>query len=332
MKQLPFVTLIFAVVATACKKSDNQTSPQVIPTFYEVVSTTDGNGSIAAGSKSISFVGADSLKTTYTVEEGLDATFNVEPQSNYVLNTLTVDGKAIIPAVSFYTFPSVHANHTISATFAQYAALKINVTNGKASTIPAQVLPGQQITIIVTPNPTFHTDSLLINGAFVKSLAGVTAFAVNNVTANETITITCSDALTKTQLDSLTNLLVSSWHYVQYDYEYTGTTTWIIAPYLTDCEKGRYEVYTATHNYTYFLTGGSCDPTYAPTYIYFNGTWQFNASGKSILIAGNEYSNATTYQYVTGTFMVDKLTTDSLVIQYPVSGQNYSYRYHYVHK
>ncbi|HVW97055.1 MAG TPA: hypothetical protein VHA56_13880 [Mucilaginibacter sp.] len=321
MQKPYYAIVLLTVLFFGCKKSETKKQGTGTTKTYTITASPGANGTIdPTGTK--------------TVDAGSNVSFFITPANNYGIEWLAVDSK-YVPVADSYTFTNVQANHTINASFAPL--VKISATtdgNGTVSYSPAHVVSGQTVTFTFKPKPNYVTDSLFVNDKFLKQLAGGTTFTVNSVGQQENIAVTFS--ITPRGIDSLKNLfknlLVGSWHYVQYDYRYDGTTKWIIAPYLTDCEKPRHEVYTADNKYTYYLGGTSCDPSYAPTNIYFDGTWQFDASAKHILIAGNQYSDAINHEYVTGSFSLEKLTMDSLVISYPVPGKNFSYRYHYTHK
>ena len=51
------------------------------------------------------------------IGNGMSRTFTIAPDSGYRLDTLLVDGVAIIPSTTSYTFTNVSAHHTITATF-----------------------------------------------------------------------------------------------------------------------------------------------------------------------------------------------------------------------
>jgi hypothetical protein len=311
VKKVSFIFLLIISI-TCCKKT-----PSPVPKTFKIISSAEGGGTI-------------SPLGTRVVKEGADQTYTFTPSNGNVISSITV-GASRQPITNSFTFTGVENDNTINVVF----GVTINVTvgaNGKATPTMEVVPTGGSLTVTFLPNAGFHTDSLWLDGTFVKVLAGATSYTINNVVSIHTMRVTFSDVLPQHSLDSLKNLLAGSWHYVQYDYRFTGASNWIIAPYVTDCEKARHEVYTADNKYTYFLGGTSCDPSYTPTNIYFNGTWKLNASAKNIFIAGNQYSNATEHTYVTGNYTLEKLTADSLVISYPVSGKDFSYRFHYVHK
>jgi hypothetical protein len=312
--------IILICIILGCKKPPVQDHPTPTTKTFRITASSGGNGSVDPAGMSV-------------VASGSDATYTIIPTVNYGISTLTVDS-VVVPIVdgpNTYTFTNVQKDHTIGATFAPF--IKITVTTdgyGTARFSPAKIVAGQTVTFTFAPKLNYLTDSLYVGGKFLKLLAGATTFTLSNVNSDQTIAVTFS--ITTKGIDSLRTLLAGSWHYVQYDYQYTGTTKWIIAPYLTDCEKARHEVYTADYKYTYFMGGTSCDPSYAPTNIYFDGTWKFDATAKNILLAGNQYTNATNYEYTTGNYTLEKLTPDSLVISYLVPGKGYSYRFHYGHK
>lgn len=60
--------------------------------------------------------GSISPSGSVSVEDGADQIFNITPNSNYRISSVTVDG-ASVGAVPSYTFVNVTVNHSISATF-----------------------------------------------------------------------------------------------------------------------------------------------------------------------------------------------------------------------
>jgi hypothetical protein len=85
-----------------------------IPSQYNVTLFTDKKYSINATSGSNGNITPDGI---VEVLRNRNATFNITPIADYVVQNITVDGTSFPPATS-YTFTNVIANHTINATFA----------------------------------------------------------------------------------------------------------------------------------------------------------------------------------------------------------------------
>lgn len=80
------------------------------------------------------------------VVDGDSQTFNITPDTGYVIDTLKVDGKAVM-AASDDTFTNVTADHTIAVTFKQQSQTKENVPV-KTDNIPKAPKTGENTQII----------------------------------------------------------------------------------------------------------------------------------------------------------------------------------------
>ena len=102
-----------------------------------------------------------------TVNHGADHTFTINPYSGYHILDVTLDGVSLGPVTS-YTVQNVTANHTIQASFI-INTYTITVSAGPGGTIsppgPVTVAYGGYQTFIITPNPGYHTVSVILNGA-----------------------------------------------------------------------------------------------------------------------------------------------------------------------
>jgi hypothetical protein len=104
-----------------------------------------------------------------------------------------VDGTSV-GAVTTYTFSSVKANHTISATFA-VDPFTITPTAGPNGTIspaaPVSVNYGASQTFTIAPASGYQVSSVLVDGA---SVGAVTTYKFSNVTAAHTISASFATA------------------------------------------------------------------------------------------------------------------------------------------
>jgi hypothetical protein len=76
-----------------------------VPITYTITVTQTANGYI----------------TPYTFtnfQAGANQTYTIAPSVGYHVDSLTVDGNAVIPPVTSYAFTNIQADHTITATFA----------------------------------------------------------------------------------------------------------------------------------------------------------------------------------------------------------------------
>ncbi len=136
------------------------------------------------------------------VNEGTDKTFNIVPDSGFIIDHVTVDGSPQ-GAVSTYTFVNVIANHTIQATFTQGGGttFTINASAGAGGSInPSGNVPvneGTNKTFNIVPDSGFIIEQVTVDG----SLQGVVStYTFVNVIANHTIqaTFTQGEVITYT--------------------------------------------------------------------------------------------------------------------------------------
>lgn len=122
------------------------------------------------------------------VSHGTNRTFLVIPNSGYHVDSVIVDG-ARVDSTTTYTFINVTAPHSIRAVFAvnHYSIAASAGPNG--AIVPGGVLDvvqGGSQSFQFIPSPTYHVDSVLVDGARVDSTSGYTFV---NVTANHTIRV-----------------------------------------------------------------------------------------------------------------------------------------------
>jgi PKD repeat protein len=75
-----------------------------VPITYPIIPSTGTGGSM-------------SPSTVVNVPSGGSQNFTINPNSGYIINSVVVDGMAIVPAPTIYTFTNVTSSHTINATF-----------------------------------------------------------------------------------------------------------------------------------------------------------------------------------------------------------------------
>jgi hypothetical protein len=150
----------FGVYERRCTQLQEDYNHETVDTTtkYTITAASDGQGAIDPPGVN-------------TVTAGSNWTYNINPNANYGILSLSIDGVAIVPAPGSYTFSNVDANHTIKATFSAIATIKVVVTNG-VSVVSNPPLLGGSVSLIFSPNATFHTDSLYVNVTFIKLLHG----------------------------------------------------------------------------------------------------------------------------------------------------------------
>jgi hypothetical protein len=143
---------------------------------YTITPTAGANGSITPS-------------TAAMVNYGASQTFAITAATGYHTANVQVDGSSV-GALTSYTFSSVAANHTISATFAAntYTITPTAGANGSISpSTAAMVNYGASQTFTITAATGYHTANVQVDGSSVGAAVGYT---FSSVTANHTISAT----------------------------------------------------------------------------------------------------------------------------------------------
>jgi len=118
---------------------------------------------------------------------GSDTSFSITPNTGYHIDSVVVDGLNE-GAITGRSFANVTANHTIDAYFSiDVFTITVGAAGGGSvsPTGAVNVNYGDNQAFVVTPDPGYHTDSVLVDG--FDQGTGVN-FLFSNVTANHTIT------------------------------------------------------------------------------------------------------------------------------------------------
>lgn len=138
---------------------------------------------------------------TVVVTEAANQTFNITALSGYKINDVIVDGTSV-GAVATYTFASVIAGHTITASFVTVPTYTITATAGTGGNISPSgtivVSSGSSQTFTITAASCHIIKSIIVDG-ISQTVAGTYTFT--NVTANHSISVTF-DALIYTSTAS----------------------------------------------------------------------------------------------------------------------------------
>jgi len=182
-----------------------------------LVDGTSNPGAVAAGSHTFTNVTANHaitatfapVSTTITVTQtdhgtispgtttppyGDNQTFNIAPETGYVLATLTVDGRSEEDLVTNYTFINVTEPHTITATFAinTYNITSSAGDNGSISPNGStSVNYNGSLTYTITPSSSNYViQDVLVDGTSNPGAVAAGSYTFTNVTATHTITAT----------------------------------------------------------------------------------------------------------------------------------------------
>ena len=126
-----------------------------------------------------------------TLDYGMNQVYTITPEPGYQVSDVLVDNISV-GDVSTYTFNSVSANHTISATFSIFT-YKITASAGTGGSItPSGVVAldyGMSRTYTITPATGFQISGLKVDNISVDP---VSTYTFNNVTVSHTISATFS--------------------------------------------------------------------------------------------------------------------------------------------
>jgi len=193
---------------------------------YTINATAGANGAIVpSGAVSVNY--------------GASQIFNINPNAGYHIAGVLVDGGSV-GTNSSYTFSSVAANHTISATFA-INSYTITPTAGSGGAIspstPQTVTYGGNQAFSITPNAHYHITDVLVDGGSVGTPSNYTftnvqaSHTINASFAIDTYTITA----TNDTFGSVTPAGVTSVNYGSNQmYTITPTTGYHVTDVLVD--------------------------------------------------------------------------------------------------
>ncbi len=118
-----------------------------------------------------------------SVQEGESQTFTMNPEAGYAVDDVRVDGTSK-GAITYYTFPSVNADHTIHVTFKSSGIMQytINADSGNNGSISPSgdvlVNSGETKTFIMYMAVGYEVDDVFVDG---KSVGPVTSYTFPDV-------------------------------------------------------------------------------------------------------------------------------------------------------
>jgi hypothetical protein len=159
----------------------NITGNHTINAYFKVLTYTIAASAGAGGSISPSGI--------YISNIGTSQTYTITPTAGYHIADVLVDG-ASVGGVTTYTFTSINANHTISATFAANPSYTISASAGPNGGISpsgdVSVLGGANQKFTFTPVAGYRVADVLVDGA---SVGKVTSYTFVNVQMGHTISV-----------------------------------------------------------------------------------------------------------------------------------------------
>lgn len=120
------------------------------------------------------------------VDYNANSSFTISPNSNYVTSEILVDGVAIDPTTTSYTFQNVTTNHSISAKFAAVSSgYTVNASAGTGGTISPSgsvaVSQGAKKIFVITPDAGYEVLALKIDGQKTKPASKCTLTVNSNM-------------------------------------------------------------------------------------------------------------------------------------------------------
>ncbi|MCX6688743.1 MAG: type IV pilin, partial [Methanoregula sp.] len=143
---------------------------------YTITASTGANGNVTPAGIT-------------TVNYGSNQTYTITPVTGYHVADVLVDGSSV-GNVTTYSFASIAASHTISATFAinTYTITATSGANGAVTpTGVTTVNYGDNQTYTITPNTGYHVVNVTVDGS---SVGNVTTYSFASIAASHTISAT----------------------------------------------------------------------------------------------------------------------------------------------
>jgi hypothetical protein len=146
---------ITVTVTDAAGATDTVTFDVTVAAEFTITPTADPGGSIAPD-------------TSITVNQGDTPTFTIDPETDYVIQDVTVDGASVLASlvhviddVYKYTFPAIDASHSINAVFTLKGDYQLTAeVSGGGGTIVAPA-------IAYVSSPNTHTFTIMPDSGFV---------------------------------------------------------------------------------------------------------------------------------------------------------------------
>jgi len=145
------------------------------PITYNITATAGTGGSISPSGN-------------VTVNHGSNRTFTISPATGFQISDVRIDNISVGP-VPTYTFSSISANHTISATFA-VATYSVTAGAGTGGFISPSgtttVIYGSNQVYTITPDIGYRISDVRVDNI---SVGAVSSYTLTNIRSNQTISV-----------------------------------------------------------------------------------------------------------------------------------------------
>ena len=166
------------------------------PTTYTLSITATGYGSASYNGTTIR-----SRTTSFTVNEGTNATITFNPDNGYKIKTLKVNNTAVTASNNQYTVSNINRNTTVSVEFEAlppttytlsltatgYGSASYNGTTVRSRTASFSVNEGTNATITFTPDNGYRIKSVMVNNLTVS--VSNNQYTVSNISRNTTVSV-----------------------------------------------------------------------------------------------------------------------------------------------
>ncbi len=142
------------------------------------ITTSVENGTITGSQKTVAYAS--------------DYTISYEPEENYEIDTLTVDGEAVDPAEhpNFYVFEQISENHSIDVTFKEKPKFKVttSVENGVIDD-SVTLYRDKDLTVAYAPDAHYELNEILIDGAPIDRSLAPAQYTFENIQQDHQIDV-----------------------------------------------------------------------------------------------------------------------------------------------
>jgi hypothetical protein len=165
---------------------------------YLTVDTASTNGQITDTNTKLHF--------------GDDYTVTYEPNEDYYLDSLQIDGEdvSVDSYTNGYTFQNLDASHTITADYIQYLHLNVLTQNCDVEASNTNTIKrGEYVTLTITPKDGFVFQSVYYDGMEQDITPTNNQIVIDNMQADMQVEIIYKDIVTKETLEPLAPVLAS---------------------------------------------------------------------------------------------------------------------------
>ena len=186
------------------------------PTTYTLSITATGNGSASYNGTTVR-----GRTTSFTVNEGTNATITFSPDNGYRVKSVMVNNLTVSVSNNQYTVSNISRNTTVSVEFEAippttytlsitatgYGSASYNGTTVRGRTTSFAVNEGTNATITFSPDAGYRIKTVKVNDAVVA--VSNNQYTVSNISRNTTVSIEFEGAISEMAVDGVSYRVVS---------------------------------------------------------------------------------------------------------------------------